>query len=147
MDSDVAGVLGCLVGLVIMVGLIALAVYLVKKSNELSKRTQAMYAQLAQRLPQDKQGIFMMQYNNVKKDSTVAVLLAIFLGGIGAHKFYLGKVGLGFLYLIFAWTIIPGIVALIEAFTLPIQVNKYNQEKMKEIFTMLQGGHNAMLYQ
>ena len=43
-----------------------------------------------------------------------AVLLAFFLGGIGAHKFYLGRVGQGILYLLFCWTFIPGIIALIE---------------------------------
>ena len=45
-----------------------------------------------------------------------AALLAFFLGGLGAHKFYLGKVGQGFLYLIFCWTFIPAIVAFIEFF-------------------------------
>lgn len=48
------------------------------------------------------------------KSKVVAALLAIFLGGLGAHKFYLGKIGQGFLYLIFCWTWIPGVVALIE---------------------------------
>ncbi len=37
-----------------------------------------------------------------------------FLGGFGIHKFYLGQVGLGIIYLIFCWTIIPAIVAFIE---------------------------------
>lgn len=48
------------------------------------------------------------------KSRTTAALLAFFLGGIGAHRFYYGHVGLGFLYLIFCWTFIPGIVAFIE---------------------------------
>lgn len=48
------------------------------------------------------------------KSRVAAALLAFFLGGIGAHKFYCGKVGLGFLYLIFFWTWIPSIIALIE---------------------------------
>jgi len=48
------------------------------------------------------------------KSRTVAVLLALFLGGMGAHKFYLGKVGAGLLYLLFCWTFIPAIVAFIE---------------------------------
>lgn len=43
-----------------------------------------------------------------------AVLLAFFLGGLGAHKFYLGKPALGLIYLIFCWTFIPAVVALIE---------------------------------
>lgn len=42
------------------------------------------------------------------------VLLAFFLGGIGAHKFYAGKTGAGIVYLIFCWTFIPGIIAFIE---------------------------------
>jgi len=44
----------------------------------------------------------------------VAALLAFFLGGFGAHKFYLGKIGLGILYLVFFWTFIPAIIAFIE---------------------------------
>ena len=43
-----------------------------------------------------------------------AALLAILLGSFGAHRFYLGHIGLGILYLVFFWTWIPGIVGLIE---------------------------------
>jgi TM2 domain-containing membrane protein YozV/type II secretory pathway pseudopilin PulG len=47
--------------------------------------------------------------------SKVALLLITFLlGGIGGHKFYVKKYGLGILYLLFWWTAIPGIIALIE---------------------------------
>jgi len=53
-------------------------------------------------------------HNTAKKSKTVAVLLALLLGGIGAHKFYLGKTGMGILYLLFVWTWIPAIIALIE---------------------------------
>lgn len=49
-----------------------------------------------------------------RKDKTTAGLLGIFLGGLGAHKFYLGKSGQGILYLLFCWTYIPGILGLIE---------------------------------
>jgi len=49
-----------------------------------------------------------------RKSKTVAALLAFFLGGFGAHKFYLGRPGLGILYIIFFWTFIPGIIAFIE---------------------------------
>lgn len=49
------------------------------------------------------------------KDKTSAALLAIFLGFIGAHHFYLGNTGRGILYLLLSWTLIPGTIALIEA--------------------------------
>lgn len=48
------------------------------------------------------------------KSKIAAGLFAIFLGGFGVHKFYLGKVGMGILYLLFCWTFIPAIVSLIE---------------------------------
>lgn len=48
------------------------------------------------------------------KSKVAAGLLAIFLGGIGIHKFYLGKVGMGILYLVFCWTYIPACIAFVE---------------------------------
>ncbi|MFC0684651.1 TM2 domain-containing protein [Novosphingobium clariflavum] len=48
------------------------------------------------------------------KSRGAAILIALFLGGIGGHKFYLGQAGLGILYLLFCWTFIPSIIALIE---------------------------------
>ncbi|EIJ2834770.1 TM2 domain-containing protein [Vibrio parahaemolyticus] len=49
-----------------------------------------------------------------RKSRIAAALLAFFLGGFGAHKFYLGKIGQGILYLVFCWTLIPAIIAFIE---------------------------------
>lgn len=49
-----------------------------------------------------------------QKSRVAAALLAFFLGGFGVHKFYLGRVGQGFLYLIFCWTFIPAFIAFIE---------------------------------
>lgn len=48
------------------------------------------------------------------KSKAAAGLLAIFLGGIGIHKFYLGKTGMGILYLLFCWTYIPAFIGFIE---------------------------------
>ena len=48
------------------------------------------------------------------KNKVTAGLLAIFLGGLGIHKFYLGQVLLGILYLLFSATAIPLILGIIE---------------------------------
>lgn len=48
------------------------------------------------------------------KSKTTAGLLALFLGDLGIHKFYLGKTVLGIVYLLFCWTYIPGLIAIIE---------------------------------
>jgi TM2 domain-containing membrane protein YozV len=48
------------------------------------------------------------------KSRISAALFALLLGGFGAHKFYMGDTGLGVVYLLFCWTLIPRIVSLIE---------------------------------
>jgi TM2 domain-containing membrane protein YozV len=52
------------------------------------------------------------------KERTIAILLCFFLGGFGIHKFYLGNNAQGVVYLIFSWTLIPGIIAFFEFFGL-----------------------------
>ncbi len=49
-----------------------------------------------------------------QKNRVIAAVLAFCLGGFGAHKFYLGQIGWGIVYLIFFWTFIPAIVAFVE---------------------------------
>jgi len=48
------------------------------------------------------------------KSRGLAIVLAFFLGGFGVHKFYLGKPGLGIVYFLLSWTLIPSVIALIE---------------------------------
>lgn len=52
------------------------------------------------------------QKGNVNK--VALVLLTFFGGGIGLHKFYLRKPVQGILYLLFFWTLIPSLIALVE---------------------------------
>lgn len=48
------------------------------------------------------------------KSKVTAGVLALLLGGIGIHKFYLGAWGWGIVYILFVWTWIPAIIALVE---------------------------------
>jgi TM2 domain-containing membrane protein YozV len=50
-----------------------------------------------------------------KKSKTVAALLALLVGGLGVHHFYLNNPVLGIFYLVFCFTLIPAIIAFIEA--------------------------------
>ncbi len=53
-------------------------------------------------------------YSKKVVNKIVYLVLAFFLGGIGVHKFYAGKIGAGICYLLFCWTGIPAIIAFIE---------------------------------
>lgn len=46
----------------------------------------------------------------------IYIILAVFLGGFGAHHFYAGYSGRGIKYLIFCWTGIPTIIGWFQAF-------------------------------
>ena len=65
------------------------------------------------------------------KSKVVAALLAILLGGLGIHKFYLGQTGAGIFYLLFCWTYVPGILALIEGIIILCSSDEAFQEKYK----------------
>lgn len=57
------------------------------------------------------------QLKSMKEDSnkpslTVYLLLAVFLGGIGAHDFYVGKPVKGLIKLAFCWTGLPAVIAV-----------------------------------
>jgi TM2 domain-containing membrane protein YozV len=52
------------------------------------------------------------------KNKLAAILLAVFLGSFGLHKFYLKKYVLGVAYLLFCWTFIPSVLGVIDAIML-----------------------------
>ncbi|MFO0635186.1 MAG: NINE protein [Nannocystaceae bacterium] len=54
------------------------------------------------------------------KDKSTAAILALFMGGLGVHKFYLGRIGAGLVYLVFSLTFIPAILGLIDFFILAL---------------------------
>lgn len=61
-----------------------------------------------------------------ERELWVAYLLWFFLALIGVHKFYVGKIGMGILYIFTGGIFMIG--WLIDLFNLPSQVRKYNQE-------------------
>jgi TM2 domain-containing membrane protein YozV len=69
---------------------------------------------------------FYAEYERARKDEVVGVLLALFLGGIGIHHFYLRRNTAGIIYLLFFWTGIPMVIAWFECFLMPNRVRQYN---------------------
>jgi len=67
-----------------------------------------------------------------ERELWVAYLLWFLLGPVGVHKFFLGKIGMGILYLFTGGIFLIGWI--IDLFTLPSQVRAYNDEvrRLKE---------------
>lgn len=91
-----------------------------------SQQPQAVYVQqpqtvyVQQQQPVNYQGMQQPVYASEAnagwpvKSKVTAGVLALVLGGFGVHKFYLGKIGMGILYLVFCWTYIPALVSFVE---------------------------------
>lgn len=76
---------------------------------------------------------FMNEFEQQSKSPSVATVLCVFLGGVGAHHFYLGRTTLGVCYALFCWSFIPVILSIIEAFFIASVVNDDNVDLAKEI--------------
>ena len=85
----------------------------------------------------DAQAIFYQQYESVRRDEVVGLLLALFLGSFGAHHFYMRRTGLGILYCCFCWTGITSILGFIECFFMPGRVREFNAIQAAGIAAML----------
>ncbi|MGE5673277.1 MAG: NINE protein [Mycobacterium leprae] len=63
----------------------------------------------------------------------IAAILGIVVGGLGIHKFYLGRVGQGILYILFCWTGIPSLIGLIEGILYLVWTDEQFAEKYPNI--------------
>lgn len=86
------------------------------------------------------------------KNKVTAALLAFFLGGFGVHRFYLGQVGKGILYLLFCWTPIPWLIAFIDFIVFLASGEKsfnfkYNQEFVHQLYPAAQVAPTVIINQ
>jgi len=114
-------------------------IFLFRKSKQANEESDRVFEANLTRLSDGSKASYVLIYNARKRSAVVALLLAIFLGGIGGHKFYLGNFVLGILYLVFCWTGIPSIVALVEAFTLADTVRTINKVSADELMIIVEG--------
>jgi len=83
------------------------------------------------------QKFFQAEYGRHRRSPTAALLLCLLLGNFGAHEFYFGRMTSGLLRLLFSWTFIPWLIALVEAPHVPAFARRYNAELAQGIVDML----------
>jgi len=72
------------------------------------------------------------EFENKKKNPVIAWVLWLFLGTLGAHRFYLGNTGYAIAMLLLAWATF-GVWTLIDAFFIQKNIRKKNNEIELEI--------------
>lgn len=89
--------------------------------------------ELMKTMNDSQRSLFQYEMNKVRKNKTTALVLTVFLGGIGAQHYYMGKIGLGIVCTLFCWTWIPLICSIFQAFTIMGTVERYNDRFSQEI--------------
>ena len=80
---------------------------------------------------------FQQEYDKQSRNPSTALVLALLLGGLGAHRFYLGEMGWGVAYIVFCWTFIPVLVAFVECFFIRSRTKKYNERCAEDILAKM----------
>lgn len=87
---------------------------------------------------EDQRRRFMTEILSRRYNIATVMLLTFFLGGVGAHKFYLGDKKKGVMYLLFCWTFIPSLIALFELPATRKYAEEYNNKLAAEVFTRIE---------
>lgn len=95
-------------------------------------------ANMQQGLTDQQKILFQTQYNSVKKDRTIALILSILLGTLGIDRFYVGDLGMGILKLLTAGLF--GILWVIDWFLIMGRADRYNGNKAQEILAAIKSG-------
>ena len=97
-----------------------------------------LLVQYGQGLPEDRRRRFHHMYMARRKDVTPAVLFALFLGGIGAHHFYLGHTLIGVAFALFFWTFIPAFISLIECLFMSATIKGKNRRIAENVLSEIE---------
>lgn len=76
------------------------------------------------------------------KSKTMAIILALLIGGAGIHKFYLGKNAAGVTYLLFCWTFIPMVLSWFDAISYMMMSREKFDERYNWLWLSMNSAHS-----
>lgn len=112
---------------------------IMKVLPELEDQEMLFVSGIVKEMSDNQASTFAVAYRAQRRDPTVVLLLALlgFIIVAGVHRFYLGQIGMGLLYLFTAgFCLIGTIIDLVSHKKLSFQ---YNQLKAQTIATMVKG--------
>lgn len=89
--------------------------------------------QLTAHMPDEQKLMFITRFAKERRNPNVAMLLCLFLGGIGAHHYYMGRMGKGIVSSLFAWTLVPLILSLFTCSKIRMNVQRHNIARAIEL--------------
>jgi len=95
-----------------------------------------LIAQHSKTMSNESKMVFITEYNGAKKSDMINLLLIFFFGVFGFHKFYMGNIGMGVLYLLTGG--IFGFGALYDLFTFRAAVFHHNKDLAAKIASKYQ---------
>lgn len=72
-------------------------------------------------------------YSTLAKKTYIAILLTLFLGGLGIQWFYVDRSALGIFSILFCWTFIPLFISIIFLFMASDFVDKCNLKIIRKL--------------
>jgi len=85
-----------------------------------------------QNLDPTQRAIIISNHESNKKSTAVFAILALFLGGLGIHHFYMGDTLAGILSLLLCWTFLPALFALVELCFCWLIVPRHNEKMLSK---------------
>ena len=89
--------------------------------------------QLTTHMSDEQKLAYIVRFTKERRNPNTALLLCLFLGCVGAHHYYMGRVGKGILCTLFAWTLVPFVLSLFACRKIRTNVQRHNFAKAVEL--------------
>ena len=92
------------------------------------------YKHLLKKMNHNEAFTFYNEYNLRSRQLSVGISLALLLGWLGVHRFWLEDKKRGFTFLVFFWTLLPALLSIFDALCMFELCKQYNNKLAKKLF-------------
>ena len=92
------------------------------------------YKHLIKKFNHNEAFTFYNEFNLRRRRPSIGISLALIFGWIGIHRFWLGDKKGGITFLVFFWTLLPGLFSIFDALCMVDLCRQYNNKLAKKLF-------------